>query len=63
MALRFLLGAAEAGVYPGMIFFLSFWYGSRERAIRIAIFLCSATLAGAFGGMSISMFELSDTRR
>lgn len=50
MALRFLLGAAEAGVYPGMIFYLSFWYGPRERAIRIAIFLCSATLAGAFGG-------------
>lgn len=51
MALRFLLGAAEAGVYPGMIFYLSFWYGPRERAIRIAIFLCSATLAGAFGGV------------
>ncbi|KAI2677462.1 hypothetical protein LCP963914a_8120 [Penicillium roqueforti] len=50
MALRFLLGASEAGVYPGMIFFLSFWYGPRERAIRIAVFLCSATLAGAFGG-------------
>lgn len=53
MALRFLLGASEAGVYPGMIFFLSFWYGPRERAIRIAVFLCSATLAGAFGGMII----------
>lgn len=50
MALRFLLGAAEAGVYPGMIFYLTFWYGPRERAIRIAVFLCSATLAGAFGG-------------
>ncbi|KAB8230982.1 major facilitator superfamily domain-containing protein [Aspergillus alliaceus] len=50
MALRLLLGAVEAGVYPGMIFFLSFWYGPRERAIRIAVFLCSATLAGAFGG-------------
>ncbi|KAJ5729293.1 uncharacterized protein N7483_003801 [Penicillium malachiteum] len=50
MALRFLLGAAEAGTFPGMIFYLSFWYGPRERAIRIAVFLCSATLAGAFGG-------------
>lgn len=59
MALRFLLGAAEAGVYPGMIFYLSFWYGPRERAIRIAIFLCSATLAGAFGGEYwISRFPL-----
>ncbi|KAF3401382.1 hypothetical protein DPV78_005136 [Talaromyces pinophilus] len=50
MALRFLLGMFEAGVFPGMIFYLSFWYGPRERASRIAIFLCSATLAGAFGG-------------
>lgn len=49
-ALRFLLGAAEAGIFPGMIFFLSFWYRPEERATRIAAFLCSATLAGAFGG-------------
>ncbi|KAM0330826.1 hypothetical protein ACHAQA_003781 [Verticillium albo-atrum] len=48
--LRFFLGAFEAGVFPGMIFFLSFWYKPEERATRIAVFLCSATLAGAFGG-------------
>lgn len=59
MALRFLLGASEAGVYPGMIFYLSFWYGPRERASRIAVFLCSATLAGAFGGqLPLSFFVL-----
>lgn len=49
-ALRFFLGATEAGIFPGMIFFLSFWYRPTERATRIAVFLCSATLAGAFGG-------------
>jgi MFS family permease len=49
-ALRFFLGAFEAGVFPGMIFYLSFWYKPEERATRIAVFLCSATLAGAFGG-------------
>ncbi|KAH8662436.1 major facilitator superfamily domain-containing protein [Xylariales sp. PMI_506] len=49
-ALRFVLGAFEAGVFPGMIFFMSFWYKPEERATRIAVFLCSATLAGAFGG-------------
>jgi MFS family permease len=49
-ALRFLLGAAEAGVFPRMIFYFTFWYKPGERAIRIAIFLCSATLSGAFGG-------------
>ncbi|KAI0202331.1 major facilitator superfamily domain-containing protein [Astrocystis sublimbata] len=48
--LRTLLGAFEAGVFSGMIFFMSFWYKPSERATRIAIFLCSATLAGAFGG-------------
>lgn len=49
-ALRFFLGAAEAGIFPGMIFYLSFWYKPEERATRIAVFLCSSTLAGAFGG-------------
>ncbi|KAL4902005.1 hypothetical protein BDW74DRAFT_187017 [Aspergillus multicolor] len=49
-ALRFFLGAAEAGVFPGMIFYFTFWYKPSERAIRIAIFLCSAALANAFGG-------------
>ncbi|KAL4804583.1 major facilitator superfamily domain-containing protein [Aspergillus unguis] len=48
--LRFLLGAAEAGVFPGMIFHFTFWYKPAERAIRIAFFMCSATLSGAFGG-------------
>ncbi|EON97548.1 putative mfs transporter protein [Phaeoacremonium minimum UCRPA7] len=49
-ALRFFLGAAEAGVFPGMIYYFSFWYRPEERASRIAAFLCSATLSGAFGG-------------
>ncbi|KNG83782.1 MFS transporter [Aspergillus nomiae NRRL 13137] len=45
-ALRFLLGAAEAG----MIYYFTFWYKPAERATRIAVFMCSATLSGAFGG-------------
>lgn len=49
-ALRFLLGAAEAGSFPGLIFYFSLWYKQEERATRIAAFLCSATMAGAFGG-------------
>lgn len=49
-ALRFCLGAAEAGVFPGMIYYFSFWYKPEERASRIAAFLASATLSGAFGG-------------
>ncbi|KAE8378532.1 major facilitator superfamily domain-containing protein [Aspergillus bertholletiae] len=49
-ALRFLLGAAEAGAFPGMIYYFTFWYKPVERASRIAVFMCSATLSGAFGG-------------
>ncbi|KAF9894499.1 hypothetical protein FE257_006382 [Aspergillus nanangensis] len=49
-ALRFFLGAAEAGVFPGIIFYLTFWYKPAKRASRIAVFMCSATLSGAFGG-------------
>ncbi|RDW68709.1 uncharacterized protein DSM5745_08469 [Aspergillus mulundensis] len=33
-----------------MIFYFTFWYKPSERAIRIAVFLCSAALANAFGG-------------
>ncbi|CAK7236778.1 hypothetical protein SCUCBS95973_009726 [Sporothrix curviconia] len=49
-ALRFFLGGAEAGIFPGMIYYFSFWYKAEERAARIASFMCSATLSGAFGG-------------
>ncbi|KAH7405632.1 MFS transporter [Phaeosphaeria sp. MPI-PUGE-AT-0046c] len=49
-AIRFLLGMFEAGLFPGLVFYLSFWVTARERSIRVAIILASATLAGAFGG-------------
>jgi hypothetical protein len=47
------LGAAEAGVFPGIIYYFSFWYKPEERALRIAAFLSSASLAGAFGGYGL----------
>lgn len=47
---RFLLGVFEAGLYPGVEFYLTFWYRSEERSLRIAFFLPSAALADAFGG-------------
>ncbi|KAF1961256.1 MFS general substrate transporter [Byssothecium circinans] len=49
-AVRFLLGMFEAGLFPGLVFYLTFWYGTKERSMRVAIILASATLAGAFGG-------------
>jgi MFS family permease len=49
-AVRFLLGMFEAGLFPGLVFYLTFWYKASERSMRVAIILASATLAGAFGG-------------
>lgn len=49
-ALRFLLGVFEAGLFPGLVYYLTFWYKTEERSIRVAFILASATLAGAFGG-------------
>ena len=48
--LRFLLGVMEAGLFPGFVYYLTFWYRNSERSMRIALILASATLAGAFGG-------------
>ena len=39
-----------SGMYPGLVFYLTFWYRPEERSLRIAIFLSCASLAGAFGG-------------
>ncbi|GAB7346466.1 hypothetical protein MBLNU457_5157t1 [Dothideomycetes sp. NU457] len=48
--IRFLLGVFEAGLFPGLVYYLTFWYRPEERAFRVAVILASATLAGAFGG-------------
>jgi len=50
VAVRFLLGVFEAGLFPGLVYYLCFWYRTDERSIRVAFILASATLAGAFGG-------------
>ncbi|PQE28384.1 Major facilitator superfamily domain general substrate transporter protein [Rutstroemia sp. NJR-2017a BBW] len=38
------------GLFPGLVYYLTFWYRTSERSIRVAFILASATLAGAFGG-------------
>ena len=48
--LRFLLGAAEAGFFPGMILYLRQWFPSAARARAIALFMTAAPLAGVVGG-------------
>jgi ACS family tartrate transporter-like MFS transporter len=48
--LRFLLGAAEAGFFPGIIFCLTRWFPSGERARAIAGFMTAVVVAGIVGG-------------
>jgi ACS family tartrate transporter-like MFS transporter len=48
--LRFLLGVAEAGFFPGMILYLTFWLPSLYRARFTAIFMAAIPLSSIFGG-------------
>ena len=48
--LRFLLGAAEAGFYPGIILYLTYWFPSHRRGQIIAIFMTAVPFAGILGG-------------
>jgi MFS transporter, ACS family, tartrate transporter len=48
--LRFLLGVAEAGFFPGIIFYLTHWFPSRERARAVALFMTATQIAGVVGG-------------
>ncbi len=48
--LRFLLGVTEAGFFPGMILYLTYWFPSRERARSVSRFMTATALAGVVGG-------------
>ena len=48
-AMRLLLGISEAGFFPGMILYLSFWFPSAERARAVAKFMTAISLAGVIG--------------
>lgn len=47
--MRFLLGLAEAGFYPGVILYLTYWYPANRRAKMIALFMSGIPVAGMFG--------------
>jgi MFS family permease len=49
LVLRFLLGAAEAGFFPGVILYITFWYPSHYRAIIVGIFMVAIPVAGLVG--------------
>jgi ACS family tartrate transporter-like MFS transporter len=48
--LRFLLGVAEAGFFPGVIYYLSLWYPAAHRARAIAAFMTAVPVTGLIGG-------------
>ncbi|HVG84173.1 MAG TPA: MFS transporter [Vicinamibacterales bacterium] len=48
--LRFVLGAAEAGFFPGIIYYLTRWVPARERARTVASFMTAVVTAGIVGG-------------
>ena len=48
--MRFLLGAAEAGMFPGMLLYLTYWVPLTRRARFNALFTASIPLAGMLGG-------------
>jgi ACS family tartrate transporter-like MFS transporter len=57
--LRFLLGVAEAGFFPGIILYLSLWFPARHRAVATAAFMAAAPLSTAIGSpISGALMEL-----
>nr|GAT46680.1 high-affinity nicotinic acid transporter [Mycena chlorophos] len=51
VGMRWMLGTFEAGLFPGVNYYLSCWYKRSEFGIRAAIFFSAATVSGAFGGL------------
>jgi MFS transporter, ACS family, tartrate transporter len=57
--MRFLLGVAEAGFFPGIILYLTFWFPARERARIVSLFMAAVPLATVIGGpVSGALLEL-----
>ena len=48
--MRFLLGLAEAGFFPGIILYLTYWFPSARRSKIVSIFMAAIPLAGLIGG-------------
>ena len=47
--LRFPLGAGEAGFFPGMILYLTYWFPTAYRSRTVALFMAAAAMAGVVG--------------
>jgi ACS family tartrate transporter-like MFS transporter len=58
--MRFLLGAAEAGFFPGIILYLSYWFPAHKRAGVTAFFMAAAPISTALGSpLSAALLEMN----
>jgi len=48
--MRFMLGVAEAGFFPGIILYLTYWYPAQRRGRMTAMFMTAIALSGVIGG-------------
>jgi MFS transporter, ACS family, tartrate transporter len=46
---RFLLGAAEAGFFPGVLVYLTYWFTAEHRARMVGIFMAAVPISGVIG--------------
>ena len=61
-AMRLLLGVAEAGFYPGIILYLTYWFPIVERAKAVAYFMTATAITGVVGGpLSGLLMQLEGT--
>lgn len=61
IVLRFLLGVAEAGFFPGILLYLTFWFPQRYRARIVALFMTAVPLSTALGStLSSLLIEYGD---
>ncbi|MCP2169880.1 MFS transporter [Goodfellowiella coeruleoviolacea] len=55
IVLRFLLGVAEAGFFPGIILYLTYWFPASERARVVALFMAAVPISSAIGATVSSL--------
>lgn len=53
--LRFLLGVAEAGFFPGIILYLTYWFPAAQRAKAVALFMAAVPVSSAIGSTVSSL--------
>jgi MFS family permease len=63
MTARWFLGLTEAGLFPGISYYLSCWYRRSEFGVRMAIFFSAAAVSGSFGGLLAAAIENLNGKR